>query len=103
VFPPSHEPPEPPLFCPWWCVDRDSPQHPAKHTGHPFGVDAERPADTFPVDLHVLLTRAVSGSVTRITLGIADDDYVRVTTAAGRSLAAVLVRLADVVEGLVSL
>ena len=101
---PSHDPTEPP--CPWWCVNREyagTPDHGTRHEGHPLAVDAERPDSTLPVDLHLLLVMAVGGSVARILLGAGDEDYVTVTSAAGRSLAAGLVRLADVLEGLVSL
>ena len=100
---PSHDPTDPPLHCPWWCVDRDNPDHPDRHESEPFPIDAERPADTLPVTLNVLLSRAVGGSLSRIVFGIGDDDYVSVASTTGRSLAAVLIRLSDTLEGLVSL
>ena len=65
-------------------------------------VDAELP-DTFPVQLFAHLVQPLAADMARIMLGRADDEYVTISTPCGRSLAAALVRLADVVEGLVSL
>lgn len=94
-----------PSPCPAWCSDRDAegtPDHPDRHESQPYGVDAELP-DTRPVDLHALAVQPVRATVGRIILGQGDDTYATLTSAASRSLAAALVRLADTLEGLVSL
>ncbi|MFL6139930.1 MAG: DUF6907 domain-containing protein [Frankiaceae bacterium] len=102
----SHDPTEPPDSpCPWWCQDSEragTPLHPATHEGYDLVVNAERP-DQVPTVLHALLTLPLGGSVVRVLLADGDTDLLTLSSAASRSLAAALVRLADVVEGLVSL
>jgi hypothetical protein len=100
----SHDPAAQPS-CPWWCVDRDyagTPEHPARHEGHLLVVDAEMP-NTFPTQLYVFLVQAVGATVPSVMLGQRDDEYVILTTPGTRSLAAALLRLADVAEQLISL
>ena len=89
MTPESHIPP-----CPPWCSDRDAegtPDHPDRHESQPFGVDAELP-DTRPVTLHALAVQPIRATVARVVLGYGDDDYAALSTAAARSLAAMLVR-----------
>ena len=96
----SHDQTPPQQWCPWWCVDREyqgTPDHPARHEGHPLGVDAELP-DTFPVQLFAQLVQPLGATVGRVALGRYDNDLVTLGSAPARSLAAVLVRLADVLE-----
>jgi hypothetical protein len=95
----SHNPP-----CPPWCASLDyegTPDHSDRHESQPFGVDAELP-DTRPVTLHALAVQPIRATVAHIVLGHGDDDYAALSTAAARSLAAMLVRLADVLDGLAS-
>lgn len=53
------------------CVNGRTPRRASGYPTHDRFVDGERPGSMLPVDLHVLLSRAVGGSVTRITVGIA--------------------------------
>jgi hypothetical protein len=94
----SHEP-APLPGCPWWCSDRyaDPADHPAQHEGHPLEVDA------FPAPLLALLVMPVGATRARVMLGQGDDSYASVSTPSARSLCAVLRRLADVAEEVVSL
>ncbi|MFL6138373.1 MAG: hypothetical protein ACJ74O_11290 [Frankiaceae bacterium] len=97
----SHDPAGLP-GCPWWCSDRfgDPADHPARHTGHSLAVEAERP-NGIPTTLHALLALSLGGSVVRVLLGDVDTDLLTLSSAASRSLAAMLVRLADVAERII--
>ncbi|HKO20071.1 MAG TPA: hypothetical protein VJU82_14405 [Acidobacteriaceae bacterium] len=67
-----------------------------------MAVDAELP-DTFPTTLFAHLSQPLGSTVARIMVGREDDDYVTLAAPFARSYAAALLRLADVLEGLVSL
>lgn len=90
--------------CPWWCLDREyegTSDHPDRHEGPIFVVDLDalvEPTGT----LSAQLVQPTSGpaEATRVILSRDDDDYVSLAGGPTRSLAAALVKLADVLEGL---
>ena len=63
-----------------------------------MAVDAEQRKGV-PTTAHALLVMPVDGVVTRVLLTDGDTDLLTVTAPSSRSLAAALVRLADVVDG----
>ncbi|MFL6137592.1 MAG: hypothetical protein ACJ74O_07310 [Frankiaceae bacterium] len=65
-------------------------------------MDAERP-DGFPTVLHALLMLPLDGQVIRALITDADLDLATLSAPCSRSLAAALIRLADVAEGVASL
>jgi hypothetical protein len=96
-----HDQTPPQQWCPWWCVDREyqgRPDHPARHEGHLLRVDADLP-NTLPIQLFAQLVQPLGATVGLVLLGRYDDDLVTLGSAPARSLAAALVRLADVLEG----
>ncbi|MFL6137480.1 MAG: hypothetical protein ACJ74O_06735 [Frankiaceae bacterium] len=84
--------------CPPWCVDQDAEgttDHPAQHSTAPLGVTGDGAA---PFIAHGL--RAPGMTDPLVVLGRGDEQYVLLGTGSTRSLAAALVRLADLLEGI---
>ena len=103
--------------CPWWCHSReeDREDHPEWHGTTMAGIyPAEKMTEGQRSGLSTqLVQRFMHGRVNReeylrhrdalVEIALGDDVIARMAPSAARSLAAGLVRLADVEEGLVSL
>ncbi|MFL6138519.1 MAG: DUF6907 domain-containing protein [Frankiaceae bacterium] len=86
--------------CPPWCVDQDAEgtaDHPAQHSTAPLGVTGDGAA-AVPFLAHGVKEPGMVDPV--VVLGRSDEQYMALSTGSTRSLAAALVRLADVLEGL---
>jgi hypothetical protein len=88
--------------CPPWCVDQEAEgtaDHPLLHSTAPLGVTGDGATDV-PFLAHGMKEPGAVDPL--VVLGRGDEQYVLLSTGSTRSLAAALVRLADVLEGLAS-